>query len=227
MKRFPALFGAVAGIALAAMIVAAARAQTPSVTIPAQTLTVVIPAQTVPVLVTAVNPPPPPPPSGAFWVYRNGVFAWLGSYDYGGHSNLKDTSGIPMDGPYDVSFTTTQAGGSGWQPYVIPSGQSGGTLGFNVSPYTKLHFCIKPTVPGDQFGGGFAANNDAPDGTPIQVFAGPNTTKYGPVPVVGVWGCYTLPLADYALTNPLILKFSISSGTFPDQWFMDDVGFIP
>lgn len=242
MKRFALLLAAlIAGAALGQTTVTI-PAQTVKVTVPvqilsvpSQTISITIPAQTVvipstpPVVVTPpVVTPPPVTPAGTYWVYHNGVFAWLGSYDYNGTSNTKDTSGVPMDGPFDISFTMTAAGGGGWQPFDIPSGATGTNLGFDVRPYSKLHFCIKPTRAGEQFGSGIAANNDTDDGNAIQVFAGPNTTKYGPVPTVGVWGCYTIPLADYALTNPLILKFGISTGTPPpDLFYIDDVAFLP
>jgi hypothetical protein len=61
----------------------------------------------------------------------------------------------------------------------------------------------------------------------VGVPGGPAVTKYGPTPVVGQWGSYKIPIADFALTNPLILKFSIADGTgnSTNLFYVDDVGF--
>lgn len=210
-------------LSLALMILAAqAVGQT---TLPPGTYTVA--ACTTP----PVTPPVTPPttgamPAGASPVYYQGKFSWISDYSWNGTVNYADTSGSPIDGSYDIAFTVTGPWG-GWQPFDIPSGATGTNLGFNTAKYKTLHFCTKPTQPNQSHGIGVAANNDAADGpTPnISIAAGPNTTKYGPVPKVGVWGCYSVPIADLQLTNPLILKFSITDGTgLPTNLFyIDDV----
>jgi hypothetical protein len=75
-------------------------------------------------------------------------------------------------------------------------------------------------------GTGFDANNDVKDGDPLTV-AGPGITKYGPVPVVGQWNSYKIPLADFAFNNPDVLKFSIADGTGnpTNLFYVDNVGF--
>jgi hypothetical protein len=52
-------------------------------------------------------------------------------------------------------------------------------------------------------------------------------TKYGPVPVVGKWGSYKIPIADFGFNNPLVLKFSIADGTGnpTNRFYVDNVGF--
>ena len=162
------------------------------------------------------------PPGSVLWVYHNGVFSWPGDYSWNATINYKDTSGGPLSGPYDIAVNIIGQWG-GFQPYAFP--YQGTPL--NVSPYKYLQYCTKPTQPNQVHGTGFDANNDVPDGTMIQVVAGPNTTKYGPVPTVGKWGCYKIPLADFGLTNPLILKFNITDGTgnVPNLFYVDEVGF--
>jgi hypothetical protein len=162
-------------------------------------------------------------PSGTvLWIYHNGVFSWPGDYSWNVTLNYKDTAGVPLSGPYDIAVNVIGQYG-GFQPYAFAYG---GTP-LNISGYKYLQYCTKPTQPNQIHGTGFDADNDVPDGTMIQVVAGPNTTKYGPVPTVGKWGCYKIPLADFGLTNPLILKFNITDGTgnVPNLFYVDDVAF--
>lgn len=180
----------------------------------------------VPPVIPPVTPPVTPPAAGMFWVYHNGVFAWPGDYSWNATINYKDTAGIPMDGPADIAVSIVAPWG-GWQPFQIPSGTNG--PGFDTSKYKTLHFCTKPTQVNETHGMGIDANNDVADGVQIAVVAGPDTTKYGPVPTVGKWGCYNVALADFKLTNPMIMKFSITDGTgnVPNKFYVDDVGFSP
>jgi hypothetical protein len=162
---------------------------------------------------------------GVFWVYHNGVFNWPGDYSWDASINYQSTAGSPLDGAYDVAVTITSQYG-GWQPYAFPYG---GTP-FDTSPYKYLIYSLKPTLANQVYSTGFDANNDVADGSIINIVGvpgGPAVTKYGPTPVVGQWGSYKIPIADFALTNPLILKFSIADGTgnSTNLFYVDDVGF--
>ncbi len=188
-----------------------------TVTIPAQTVTVTIPAQTI--TLPAPTPVPAPAPSGVLWVYHNGVFSWAGDYSWNtGPINYADTVGNP--GGKDIAVPITGQWG-GFQPYA-PGKQ------FDTTPYKYLTYCTKPTMANQRHGSVFQAINDVPDGPAGGVVvAGPGITKYGPVPVVGVWGCYKVPLADFGLTNPVVQKFTITDGTgnVPNLFYVDNVGF--
>jgi hypothetical protein len=168
---------------------------------------------------------PPAPPAGVSWVYHLGQFNWINDYSWNGTVNYKDTAGNPGDGTFDIAFTVTGQWG-GWQPYDIPGGTNG--PGFDTSKYTTIHFCSKPTVANQSHGMGIDSNNDTADGL-ISLVAGPGLTKYGPVPVAGTWGCYVVPIADFHLVNPAIMKFSITDGTgLPtNKIYFKDVGFFP
>lgn len=204
--------------------------QSSAVTLPAPTVTPPPVATPPPVVTPPPVTPPPVMPAGTFWVYHNGAFNWLGDYSWDGLVNYSDTTGVPMDGNFDIAFTL-QAKWGGFQPFDIASGQTGSKLGFDTSKYKSLHYCTKPTKAGQIHGTGIDANNDVADGVLINVNGDPGSpsTKYGPMPVVGVWGCYNIPLADFKLTNPLIMKFSITDGAglLPNEFFIDDVGFAP
>lgn len=174
------------------------------------------PVVTPPVII----PPVIPPAAGTFWVYQNGQFNWTNHFSFNGSPNLNDTSGKPVGGKADIAFTLATPFG-GYQPYL--------TAGFDTSKYKYLTYSIKPTVAGQVIATGFDANNDVKDGNAV-VVAGPGFTKYGPVPVVGQWATYKVPLADFALTNPDVLKFSIADGSGSPAGsviYIDNVGFSP
>lgn len=175
-----------------------------------------------PVVIPPVVTPPviTPPAAGTFWVYQNGQFNWTDHFSFNGTPNLADASGKPAGGHADIAFTLATPFG-GYQPYL-----SGG---FDTSKYKYLTYSIKPTVAGQIIATGFDANNDVKDGNAL-VVAGPGITKYGPVPVVGQWATYKVPLADFGLTNPSVLKFSIADGSGDPAGsviFIDYVGFTP
>jgi hypothetical protein len=161
----------------------------------------------------------PAPTGSVFWVYHNGVFAWAGDYSWNASINYKDTSGGPTSGPYDIAVSITARWG-GFQPFAA-------NAAFDTRPYKYLVFSLKPTNPNQVIGMGVDANNDVPDGVQIGIVVGPSTTKYGPVPVVGQWGTYKVPLADFALTNPLILKFALGDGLGANSnlFYVDDIAF--
>lgn len=164
------------------------------------------------------SPTPTPVPVVGAWVYHSGQFLWAGDYSFN-------------TGPIDYANTVGKPGGTciavpivapwgGWQPYA--AGKK-----FDVSGFKYLTYSLKPTQPNQVFATGFAAINDVADGAPVTV-AGPGLTKYGPPPVVGVWGTYKIPLADFGLTNVLIQKFSIadSTGVKNNLFYVDEVGFV-
>lgn len=183
-----------------------------------------IPVASTPPVVTppVITPPVTPPAAGIFWVYHNGVFAWPGDYSFLAAANYADTVGKP--GGQCIAVKITGKWG-GWQPFAfLPGGKA-----FDTSPFKYLIFSTKPTMPNQSHGMGFDADNDVKDGNPIPIVAGPGMTKYGPVPQVGVWGQYKIPLADFGLTNPDILKFSLTDGTGnpTNLFYVDGVGFTP
>lgn len=226
-------------LVLLALVCGTAAAQ--SVTIPAQVITLpvvapscvviaTLPAQTLcgPGLTVSNTPPvvtPPvvvgPPAAGVAWVYHNGVFNWPGAYNFNATVSYTDTAGKPPTGTYDIAVTPTRWGA--WQPAAFLATGSP----FNTSGYKYLIYSVKPTAAGQVFATGFDANNDVADGVPL-VIAGPGITKYGPVPVVGQWTSYTIPLADFGFTNPLVLKFTVADGSGSAALFyVTDVGFKP
>lgn len=234
LSRFPSLrlLMAVLAAIFLLWILTPLLALAATVTIPSQTVTVtvVIPSQTIP-LPDSTTPPvttppvttPPvttPPAAGAFWIYHNGVFAWPGDYSFNATINYKDSVG----GSPAIGVAITGPWG-GWQPFAFTSGGKA----FDTRPYKYLQYCTQPTQAGEVHGTGFDADNDVADGTPIQIVAGSGTTKYGPVPQVGVWGCYKIPLADFHFGNPLILKFSVTDGTgnVPNKFYVREVAFSP
>ncbi len=152
-----------------------------------------------------------------FWVYHDGAFHWTADFSFLASINYKDTNTAPLSGPSVIGVTITGAFG-GFQPYSLN--------GFDTSPYKYLIFSIKPTVPNQVIGTGFDANNDVKDGEPLTI-AGPGITKYGPVPVVGQWNSYKIPLADFGFNNPNVLKFSIADGTGnpTNLFYVDNAGF--
>jgi hypothetical protein len=152
-----------------------------------------------------------------FWVYHNGVFNWTADFSFLAAINYKDTATTPLSGPYTIGVSIVGAYG-GFQPYSVP--------GFDTTPYKYLIFSIKPTVNNQVIGTGFDANNDVADGVPLTI-AGPQMTKYGPVPVAGQWNSYKIPLADFGFNNPSVLKFSIADGTgnITNLFYVDNVGF--
>lgn len=173
-----------------------------------------------PVIAPPVVPPPviTPPAPGTFWVYQNGQFNWTSHFSFNGTPNLSDTTGKPMGGKADIAFTLATPFG-GYQPYL--------TAGFDTSKYKYLTYAIKPTVAGQIIATGFDANDDVKDGNAV-VVAGPGVTKYGPIPIAGQWATYKVPLSDFALTNPLVLKFSIADGLGDPAGtviYMDNIGF--
>jgi hypothetical protein len=162
-----------------------------------------------------VNAASPPPATGTSWVYYNGLFDWPGDYSFSATANYKDTGGGPLSGAYDIKITLTGAWG-GWLPYAQ-------NWNFNSAPYTKLTFALKPTVANQTWNVYFVKVGDIPVGVSV------DPTKYGPAPVVGQWGTYTIPLADLGVLGMSIYKFAIhdETGLSSNVWYVDNVGFVP
>jgi hypothetical protein len=158
-------------------------------------------------------------PAGAgvqtHWVYHNGEFNWAGDYSWEATINFHDKAGEPVAGRRDIAVTIIGRWG-GFQPWV--QGKN-----FDVTPYKYLVYSLKPTVPNQHWSTGFEAFNDVPDGKLLNIVGPP----YGPVPVVGKWGTYKIPLSAFELTNTHIQKFTIADGTglTSNLYYVDDVGF--
>jgi hypothetical protein len=170
---------------------------------------------TVSVTAVAANPPTTTPASGTSWVYYNGSFDWPGDYSFVATPNYSDTTGSPLSGTKDIKMTTTSAYG-GWLPYAQ-------NWAFNSAPYTKLTFALKPTKSGQNWVVYFVKVGDVPVGIELDV------TKYGPTPVAGQWGVYTVPLKDLGVLGTVIYKFCIQDqlGQDSNTWYVDNVGFVP
>ncbi len=123
------------------------------------------------------------PTAGTVWVYYNGVFNWGGDWSFSASQNYKDTSGAPLEGPYDIEVTSQQWGG--WQPYHNANCQSNVSLCFPTTPYKYIIFSAKPTVAGQKFGVGFMSSGDTPDG-PVLSDSSPYCSG-GSSPAIGQW----------------------------------------
>lgn len=156
-------------------------------------------------------------------VYSGGVFYWEGDYSYQGTASYADTTGDPASnplggGPYDVMLTSTAQGA--WQPW------SPGAV-FDLTPYRYMEFDLKPVVAGESWSVYYEAAGDIPVGK-IVVVPSDGAGTYGPVPTVGVWGHYKIPLANLGVgpgTNyPTIYKFAIKDHlTGTHVFYIDNV----
>jgi hypothetical protein len=156
------------------------------------------------------------------WVYYNGVFNWPGDWSSGATPNYQDTTGVPIEGPYDISVTSTLYGL--WQPYINGNCQTNVALCFNTTPYQYLIFSIKPTVANQLIEVGFMSAGDTPDG-PV-IFASAYCSG-GANPPVGQWESCKMPLSVFQLTDTTVLKFWIQdeTGLSSNHWYIDNVGF--
>lgn len=157
------------------------------------------------------------------WVYYNGVFNWGGDWSFAATPNYKDTTGVPIEGPYDIEMTGQQWGG--WQPYVSANCQSNILDCFITTPYKYLIFSAKPTVANQTFGSAVLSAGDTPDGVSVQDLSA--YCSGGSNPPVGQWESCKVPLSIYGLTDLTILKFSISdqTGLSSNHYYLDNVGF--
>jgi hypothetical protein len=168
----------------------------------------------VPVITPVPAPAPiPAPTSAASWVYYNGVFDWPGDYSFAASPDYTDTSGAPLSGAHDIKVTSSSWGG--WLPYAL-------NWKFNAAPYTSLTFSLKPTRSDQTWQVYFVKVGDIPVGIAIDV------AQYGPQPVAGQWGTYTVPLAALGVAGTSIYKFAIQdqTGANDNTWYIDNVGFV-
>lgn len=154
------------------------------------------------------------PGGAALVVYHDGKFAWPGDYSFVATPDYKDTSGAPEHGKYDIKVTLTGQWG-GWQPFAP------GWV-FDTSPYNYLQFAFKPSAANPAIQVYFMLVGDKPVGISVDPF------KYGPAPVPGKWGLYTIPLADIGVARTKIYKFAIQdqTGTKDNVFYVNDVAFV-
>jgi hypothetical protein len=143
-------------------------------------------------------------------VYVNGVFYWMGDYNYSGTSAYCDKTGDPQGdsagpGPCDVMFVNGNGQHGGWQPYV-PNGK------FDLSAYNYMYVDLKPTQAGASWNMYYEKVGDVGVGVQITLPADANGT-YGPAPQPGVWATYKIPLKNLNVgpqtANPIVFKFCI------------------
>lgn len=172
------------------------------------------------------NPPPPPPPVVppvvpgplAFAVYKDGAFSWQGDYSYPKPPltiDLKDKSGSPPSGTFDIRIMPNGGQWPAWQPFANDPQQSWSTAGLKA-----LVFKLKPTAAGQGYHVLFLYAHDVSTNCPVEL-----APKYGPAPVQGVWASYSIPLSDLCVAGKDIYKFAVQQYTGSADWFMADVGF--
>jgi hypothetical protein len=174
-------------------------------------------AQCLPTSITVAESSASSASGGTSWVYANGLFDWPGDYSFAATVDYSDTSGEPLSGAYDIKITLISAWGA-WLPYAQ-------NYDFNSKPYTKLTFALKPTVSAQQWNVYFVAAGD------VSLANGctQNVLNYGPAPVVGQWGTYSIPLSALCVAGTSIYKFAIQdqTGLSSNEWYVDNVGFVP
>jgi hypothetical protein len=183
------------------------------------------PAKTVSATFTLTVSAPTPPTNSVSWVYHNGGMAWAGDWSYGGSVNYTDTTGIPPDGCCDILFTSTGYGG--WQPYFNSACQTNPTTDcFNTAGFNYLIFSAKATQAKQTYKAAILSSGDTADGNQLLDLGA--YCSGGDNPPVGVWETCKVPLSAFALTNPIILKFSIGTQFAGNSTFyLADIGFSP
>jgi hypothetical protein len=180
-------------------------------------------------LAPAPPPPPPPPPAEVSWVYHAGKLVWAGDWSYGvasiGYDNLANpapdgTGSIAIDG----GPTSSEEWG-GWQPYINAGCQGSIGLCFDTTPFKYLIFSMKPTVANQKLKAVFLSAGDTADG--IGLYDLGAYSAAGDNPPIGEWSSYKVPLSAFALTDLIVLKFSIGdqTGLPNNMWYLADVGF--
>jgi hypothetical protein len=158
-----------------------------------------------------IVPPGPSEPLPPYWVYQKGKFNWNGDWSFNGKA-IYDSPNDSVFSPEVIAFSVTGQWG-GWLPYLLSH--------FETKPYAHIEFSLKPTKDNQKWSVYAVAASDTSDGHAVDVL------KYGPAPIIGMWGHYIVPLADLQLTNTAILKFAIQdqTGEATNEWFVDNVGF--
>lgn len=175
---------------------------------------------------TALAPPPPPPPpaQAVSWVFHAGKLVWAGDWSYTCTINYDDTANPAPDGSPSLRVTLTGEWG-GWQPYINAGCQT--TVGecFDTTPYRFLQFMLKPTLANQKLKMAILGSGDTADGSNLYDLGPYNVA--GDNPPLGVWTQYKVPLSVFALTNLIILKFSIGdeTGLAANAWNLCNVEF--
>lgn len=154
-------------------------------------------------------------------VYMGGIFYWQGDFNYGGGGcSYADTSGHPVNSPYDVMLY----GGCAWQPYSPGSD-------YDLTGDTFMVFDLKPTIAGDSWVVYYEKVGDLSVNAQAVAPSDANGT-YGPTPVVGKWATYKVPLENMNVgpgtDNVHIYKFCIKSQTnsSANTWYVNNVHYI-
>jgi len=157
------------------------------------------------------------------WVYYNGVFDWPGDWSSNAVPDYQDTSGDPIEGPYDIKVTITPESTGLWQPYINGFCQTNVSLCFVTTPYQHLIFSLKPTVANALFGVAFFSSGDTPDGNNLGDISA--YCSGGSNPPVGEWESCSIPMSAFALQIPSIVKFFIQDQSSEPVFYVDNVGF--
>lgn len=168
--------------------------------------------------IISITAPPPvvPPSTGTTWGYYSGQWNWAGDFTQNGTSvNYHDTTGMPMSGSQDILFTSTVPWGL-WLPYFSSSYM------YPNPGYRHVTLSIKTTAANQSiFTFYFVRVGDKPTGVGVVL-----APKYGPMPVVGQWETYVVPLVDVGIGTESLYKFGVQdqSGT-AGKFYIDNVGF--
>jgi hypothetical protein len=164
------------------------------------------------VSVVALPPPAVKPPAGAGVVYGGGKFNWAGDWSFSCTVNYADTAGNSPAGK-DIAVSLTGQWG-GFLPYAV--GEK-----FDTSPFKTLTVAMKATKAGQKAQIYFEQVGDTPEGVALDM------AQYGTF-VPGEWVVFNIPLVDFKLTNPLILKFAIQdqTGWAQNVFYVDNLAFV-
>lgn len=206
------LYSCVLSILIAAHVCVAQQ----TVTIPAQSITVTIPAQTVPVTTATPVPPIQPPAAGILYGYQNGIMYWAGDFNNVAIANYQDTVGNTPG--KDLSIRLTSAWGE-WIPYMSS------TFSFSTAGYTKLTLQLKPTVANQKWTLYFVGVGDVS----LPANCSQDVLVWGPAPVIGKWGTYTIPLSALCVLGKNVYKFALQdkTGLAVNTWYVNNAGFAP
>jgi len=184
-------------------------------------------------LTPVTTPPPPPPPPGETLTVvfaQNGATPLLPQdYSYNCVDSHADISDGGNGNPACIKVTLTGMWG-GFQP----SNDNGQSTDF--SKCTNIVIDLKPTQPGQQWSLQFLKAGDTPIKDPTG--AGVRAVlpgAFGPAPVVGQWGRYTIPknllMTDYSTGVAVDVSGAIYKGAVQDQtgktintWYVDNWG---
>jgi len=171
-----------------------------------------------------------------FIVYSGaaGVNNFPADYSFAGSANYQDTTSPRTGHPYDLGFTATSAFG-GWLPATVPSwGPSNANWYFDGAPFAYLQFDLMPRVSNGQAVSVYLVGNFA--GLAPHAFVGDanieasvdDISKYGPTPLLGVWGTYRIPLNQLGVLGQQIYKFALQdhSGSTGTVFLVDNVQFV-